>query len=280
MKLLYSLLLLITLGCKAAHKETVYQGSTPPHAVTREFLGISLTDSIDFIRWKLIIRADQYELDCQYGLGKAGTNGFTNTKTAVFSGKLIKQDHYYSLVRDDKTLLLFEVNSNLLHLVDHNKNLLIGDGGFSYVLNNTNPSKSKEFNYHAKQSSSSYLMAFQGRTPCHGLPATIRNTSSGACEKLKWYIILFTDSISGKPSYYLEGGRSYKKESMTKGSWQILRKEGRTIYKLETEKRAAPFYLLRADDTILFFTDAEGNLLVGDEDFSYTLNRTEDREPK
>jgi hypothetical protein len=31
-------------------------------------------------------------------------------------------------------------------------------------------------------------------------------------------------------------------------------------------------YLLKLDDHILVFTDADGKLLVGDEDFSYTMN--------
>jgi len=93
-------------------------------------------------------------------------------------------------------------------------------------------------------------------------------------------MLLFTDSATGKPAYYLEGGRQYKKETMIRGNWEIIRKNERTIYKLQTEKRRRPLYLLRADDTILFITDAEGNLLVGNEDFSYTLTGTIDREPK
>ena len=67
---------------------------------------------------------------------------------------------------------------------------------------------------------------------------------------------------------------------MARGKWEIVtNKNGRVIYKLDPEKKQFAVHLLKADDNILFFTDADGNLLVGDEDFSYNLNRTKDREP-
>ncbi len=39
------------------------------------------------------------------------------------------------------------------------------------------------------------------------------------------------------------------------------------------DKQAYSLYLLKGDDNILFFVDPNGRLLVGNEDFSYTLNR-------
>ena len=270
-----SLFLALTVICfSTSGKETVYQGSTPAHQHVRDFLGISLTDSIDFIRWKVAIRSNRYDLNCQYGISKGGTSGFIDEKKVAFSGQVSRQGHYYLLQRGNKTFYVLEINASLLYLLDENKNLLVGDGGYSYALNSKTPVKSQQFNYPLKQSRVGYLMAFQGRTPCQEL------SSNPACEKMKWYIIFYTDSVTGKPSYYLEGGRGYKKETMARGRWEIIRKNGRIIYKLDIEKYTHPLYLLKADDNILFFTDAAGNLLVGNENFSYTLNRTGDREPK
>ena len=63
---------------------------------------------------------------------------------------------------------------------------------------------------------------------------------------------------------------------MDKRTWEIVQgKNGSLIYKLYHEKRGMNLYLLRAGETILIFTDPEGNLLVGNKDFSYTLNKTQ-----
>lgn len=279
MKIFSFLFVMMMICSNTSGKETVYQGSTPADTGVRDFLGISFTDSIDFIRWRIMIRSNHYDLTCKYGLSKGGTNGFTEEKTISFSGELAKQDMYLLLQQRKKVLYMMEINTSLLHLLDKNKNLLIGNGGYSYALNSTTPVKTDQFNHSTKQTKIEQLMAFQGRTPCQELSVLLGRNSSQACNKLKWYIIFFTDSLTGKPLYYLEGGRGYKKETMAKGSWEIIRKNGRIVYKLDIERRMNPLYLLKADDNILFFIDAEGKLLVGNEDFSYTLNRTVDREP-
>jgi len=49
-------------------------------------------------------------------------------------------------------------------------------------------------------------------------------------------------------------------------------KDGRIIYKLHSDNNEV-LHLLKIDDNILVFTDQQGKLLVGDEDFSYSLNK-------
>ena len=280
MKTIFAVLAFTVVCFSACGKESVYQGSTPAHPDVRDFLGIPLTDSIDFIRWKLVIYSDRYDLDCRYGLSNPGTSGFIDEKKRVFSGALSKQGNYYKLLRGAKPFYMVEINSNLLHLTDKHKALLIGDGSYSYALNSDKPIKSDHVNLQLKQSPVEKYMAFQGRTPCQELARLMGEDKSSACNKMKWYIILYLDSVTGQPSYYLKGGKGYKKETMTRGSWEVTRrKDGRVIYKLNAEKKNFAVYLLKGDDNILFFTDPQGNLLVGNEDFSYTLNRTIDREP-
>lgn len=70
------------------------------------------------------------------------------------------------------------------------------------------------------------------------------------------------------------GGMGYKKETMARGRWQIVtERDGRIIYRVYSDKWTRSLSLLKGDDNILFFIDADWRLLVGNEDFSYTLNR-------
>ena len=86
MRLFSFLLLFVLPSLISCSQETVYTGSTPAGPVAREFLQINTKDSIDFIRWKLVIGKDKYNLDCQYGLCKPNTNGFTDEKKLQLSG--------------------------------------------------------------------------------------------------------------------------------------------------------------------------------------------------
>jgi len=267
-------------GCTNG-KEITYRGSTPANAIdVRQFLGMPLADSIDFIRWKIAIHPDRYELSCQYGIGKPNTNGFWDEKRVAFSGKYTKNGHQYTLQHGDKSLSMLEINANLVHLLDNNNNTLMGNGGWSYTLNNIHPVKSKAFNQVAQSYESAPYMVLEGRTPCKDAASSFSLRNESDCYKLKWLFVLYTDPATGKPSHFLTGGRGYRKETMDKGKWEIIRdKDGRWIFKLYHEKYPEPLYLLRVDDTILVFTDPEGNLLVGNEDFSYTLNRTRRKMP-
>jgi len=281
MKILCILFTISIICVYANDEESVYHGSTPAHPDVRDFLDIPQTDSIDFIRWKLVLRSLQYDLKCQFGVSKGGTSGFINEKEVGFSGSLVMDGDYYVLRGGDKTLNLLKINPNLFHLLDKLKAFLVGNGSYSYVLNTDTPIKSGEFNLQFTQGPSENPMAFEGRTPCQELSRLMGLDKSDACNKMKWYILLYVDAITKQPTYYLTGGRGYRKATMSKGNWEITRgKDGKLIYKLDPEKKDSAVYLLIADDNILFFTDPEGNLLVGNEDFSYTLNRTKDREPE
>jgi hypothetical protein len=75
-----------------------------------------------------------------------------------------------------------------------------------------------------------------------------------------------TYRILGTPYRRDEGGK--------RGNWKTMTgKDGRIIYQLIDENEAPFIYLLKLDEGVLIFTDSKGNLLVGDHDFSYTLNR-------
>ena len=83
MKALLTIMFILVAACIQA-KEIKYTGSTPAGPEVRRFLGIPLADSVDFIRWVLVIDNNQYVLDCNYGISKPNTPGFIN------DGKRIK----------------------------------------------------------------------------------------------------------------------------------------------------------------------------------------------
>jgi hypothetical protein len=272
MKIIAMLLSVTFLASCASSKETSYTASTPAAPIVRTFLGISLTDSIDFIRWKLSITDNKYSLECNYGIGKPNTNGFYDGgKKVAFNGIAKKDNNNYILQNGNHTLKLAELNANLLHILNNDNTLLIGGGGWSYALNNMAPSPTIQVNMIAKQTSLKDSMAFEGRTPC-AVPGII--PAGKECYKLKWYLVLYSNEKNEPATYRILGTPYRRDEGGKRGNWKIITgKDGRIIYQLNDEKENPFIYLLKLDEGVLIFTDAKGNLLVGDLDFSYTLNR-------
>ena len=129
MKHIATFLSFILLVSCANSKETNYTASTPAAPLVRTFLGISLTDSIDFIRWKLSLTDKKYSLECSYGIGKPNTNGFYDEKKVVLSGNVKRENNNYFLENGNHVLKLAELNANLLHIVNNDNALLRGNGG-------------------------------------------------------------------------------------------------------------------------------------------------------
>jgi len=272
MKIINSLLLLLLLTLNGKAKENTYTGSTPADRVIRLFLDIPLTDSIDFIRWQLILDDKHYTLNCNYGISKPNTNGFINGgKKIILSGAVSKEENYYRLQNRDKSLKIVEINRNLLQLLDISGNLLAGNSGWSYTLNNITPVPTDHINIKALQTVLKDSIEFQGRTPC-GVPGVI--PEGMLCYKLKWYIVLYTDAINNEQGTYKVFGTPYRDKGGRKGTWRtVIGKDGRMIYQLNDENGNGFLYLLKLNENVLIFTDEHGNLLVGNEDFSYTVNK-------
>lgn len=265
------LTMLIFISCTSG-KEKSYTASTPAGAVVKTFLGLPLSDSVDFIRWYLILDGNDYEMQCNYGLGKANTNGFINGgKTVQVSGIMVKEKNIFQFKNGSKILCAAILNDDLLHLLNDDNSLLVGNGGWSYTLNNLTPSVSDQVNLTPIQTILKDSMAFEGRTPC-GVPGII--APGMECYKLKWYIVLYASAEKNESGTYKVFGTNWRKEGGKKGNWKIINgNDGRIIYQLNDDNGKGLLYLLKLDENILVFTDAKGNLLVGDLDFSYTLNR-------
>ncbi|MFT3704992.1 MAG: hypothetical protein QM802_21680 [Agriterribacter sp.] len=253
-------------------KEMNFTGSTPAATVIRSFLGIPLTDSIDFIRWKLTFKNNNYTIQCNYGIGKPNTPGFINGGEKITLSNTWSMDKNIFLLKNgNKMLKIVRINDFLIHFLNTDNSLLVGNGGWSYTLNNMHVQLSKDATMKAHAATIKDSVAFEGRTPC-GVPGII--PPGKLCYKLKWFVVLYANEQQNETGTYRLYGTPYRKEGGRRGIWKMTTDaDGRTGYTLYNENEEAFIYLLKLDEKILVFTDAAGNLLVGDEDFSYTLNR-------
>lgn len=265
-------IMLFLLNSCVSGKETIYVASTPAGTVVRSFLGIALTDSVDFIRWRIALTDRNYEIQCNYGVSKPNTNGFINDGRKIeLKGKVIKKESQYLLVNGSAAIHITELNRDILHFADVTNTLLVGNGGWSYTLNAMPPIGEKQINAPVKQTMLADSIAFEGRSPCAGIEV---QNSGPACYKLKWYFVLYTDPITHQPTTYKLLGTPWRNIDGLRGKWSIeTNNKGQTVYQFYDETDKAFLHLLKASENILLFTGEDGKILVGNEDFSYTLNR-------
>ncbi len=94
--------------------------------------------------------------------------------------------------------------------------------------------------------------------------------------KLKWKLTLYFESDGSRPATYkLE--RTGSRDMDLTGKWEMKREIAAypkaLIYQLNQDKPADIIQLLVGDGNVLFFLNMENDPLVGNGDFSYTLNR-------
>ena len=117
---------------------------------------------------------------------------------------------------------------------------------------------------------------FDGRTPCKELAGQLRETFTTDCTKIKWRLILYKDSTNPNSGNYELLGFIYRKTNPRTGKWTLIKGAGANpnavVYQLDQQK-AATLFLMKCGNNVLYFLDNQKNLLVGNRDFSYTLNR-------
>lgn len=270
----FILILFILAGCHSSGKELYYTASTPAGAEVRNFLGIPAEDSVDFIRWKLkIINLETFTLSCSYGIGRPNTNGFMHEKRVELKGNLGRQDVIYTLIAGKKSLSLLFMNYNLLHILDKNKSMLAGNGGWSYTLNSTDKIQTTELNLRPKNTFFQDSISFEGRTPCREIIRKINPDKETPCYKIKWSVTLYNDKGSASTGTYKIGVRDPQR-----GKWAMKEdKAGRTIYSLNLNN-GHTLDLLHTDENVVYIMDNKNGVLVGDEDFSFSLNRKKNKQ--
>ena len=153
-KVLITILLicgLADIACSQASQSPVdvFVSSTPCDAFIKSSSGIPATSTCEFIKWEhRLFKAKggtgQFQLTALYGESQPNTNGFKG------GGKKITVDRRYTSGASDKPatvfyrlqsdnipspLYLVKLDDNIFHFADSNKKLLVGNGGWGYVLN-------------------------------------------------------------------------------------------------------------------------------------------------
>ena len=114
---------------------------------------------------------------------------------------------------------------------------------------------------------------FAGRTPCQEFMKELELPHNAACAKRKMSITLYQDPVTHQPTTYETHGMG---KWSRKGNWHILRgtptDPEATVFKLELDAHTSLF-LLKGDENVLFILDRNKNFLIGNAQFSYTMNR-------
>lgn len=259
-------------------------GSTPGDTAIKTMLGIKPDAVIDFIRWDLLINKDEtFRLSIQYGENQPNTLGFKKGGTAqIIEGKYQVSatenwEQVYTLQRKDGTAILnlVAISTNLFHMLDDQSQLLVGNAGWSYTLNRefVEAAGVTKIKSGGSQLAESNLI-FEGRTPCREIALLHPEMkASSDCFKIKWRLILNRDAKTGLPTTCTTRNIVDNQPRDVVGTWELLKSSRAVIYQLKLPGLQNPILLMQADNNILYFLDEKQNLLIGNKDFSFTLNR-------
>ncbi len=287
-----------------------FVATSPCDASSNRQLKLPETPDCELIKWSLTLYREPitmapgtYELRFVYGLAEQGTERLLQGGTTIDrKGKWTKIEGtrsnpnavIYQLDPDkpSESVAFLKINHSLLHLLDRDGRLMVGNAGWSYTLNLTDPrgepsvlpfvSRGESISSTRPRSpvttASSVFGSFVGRTPCAAISRQLNRPVSADCRKLKWDLTLYQNPRTLAPTGYKLNGTLYR-DRLGEGTWRIV-KGSRTnadavVYQLYSAKRQETLYFLKADDNILFFLNRERDFLVGDGDFSFTLNRAE-----
>lgn len=282
------------LSDRPAPHEIVYAGCTPADQELKQLLRIPAHEPVDFVRWKIQINESdkRFEVQWTYGESQPNTLGFKQGGTAksatgrVVVGKrndkvlggLVYQLHSNSFA---SPFQLFQMNENLLHILTVNGRLMVGNGGWSYTFNKVEPEANLELpRFNAARmilTDTALQLTFDGRTPCQEIARDNQWNVSTQCFKLKWRLILKRDVRTHKPTTYQFRRIMDNEPGNIEGSWTIVEGTGlhrdAIIVRLDPDEPAKSLSLLVGDDNVLYFLDKNDALRVGNDNFSYTLNR-------
>lgn len=282
---------------KDATSDITLVASTPGEEQITSPLGIPADIKVDFIRWNLVLKGSHssshsFQLDINYGKAQPNTLGFmnggekrsiqgefsiTNEKSAI-NGEVY---HLKSTAMPGE-ILLIKLNENIFHLLTPKKELMVGNGGWSYTLNRkeplTGPSMIRPV-FKVLQlatADTARQIILSGRTPCLDMAHEKKLTVAADCFKLKWKLILNKDPKTLKPTTY-RLHRTNSRESDLTGKWSIVEgipsNRDVIIYQLDPDKPEQTISLYLADVNIALFLKKNNELFIGNENFSYTLNR-------
>lgn len=293
MKFLLSLMVLVSLSCKAKDQpipDTTLQlvGSTPGGVEIKTLLGLKPTDSIDFMRWDITLQPakSSFVLNLHYGLSMPNTLGFMPDSIKLrITGTYTVDTNQYTLTskRFKMPLQFTRISDNIFHILSSDKELLVGDGGWSYTLNRRSGvlvdvvhHLSDADLFKRLRSDSSTTLIYVGRTPCEAISREQMNTVPDGCFKLKWKLVLYKDPATHAPTRY-ELFRTDSRQQAITGQWSMVHgvptDPELILYVLDPGNPVKSTRLLLGDEDVLFVLKRNLQPFTGNADFSYTLNR-------
>jgi hypothetical protein len=276
----------------------VFCGSSPCGEAIRQVLQIPTNGAPDIIEWKLTLYQDpktqapsRYELRCDYGSTAPNQPGLAKGRKTLerqgtwTTGKGTKSNPDATVYELNGAVSFLQVDANVLQVLNADRSLMNGTGGWSYTLNRMeHAEKSVERELVLSQPDMSYQISplamgptvfavFEGRTPCHGIARELKKSMHEGCNKVKWRVTLYQNAETLAPTTYKVEGSLHRREAR-EGDWNVIQTDSNaTIYRLAATKTEPALFLLKGDDNVVFFLDQNQNPLVGNCDFSYTLNR-------
>ncbi|WAC14109.1 hypothetical protein [Dyadobacter pollutisoli] len=136
----------------ASPDRDIFAGATPCDAIIRPMLAIPAAADCELVKWQLLLlkgpeddKAVRFDLKYTYGMSKAGTQGFVNDGTsAEMNGKWIARKKEGNLPgqaliqlqpTENKPISFAKLDDNIVHLLDPEGKLMIGNAAWSYTLN-------------------------------------------------------------------------------------------------------------------------------------------------
>jgi hypothetical protein len=281
-----------------------FVGSTPGGVLPREFLGgLPSNAPCHYVMWQLTLLTNRntglptgYNVVARYRIPARGNTNQSEDGPRVASRgtwEIVKGAAAHAVVyrlneeKPERSLSFARVGENLLHLLDSDERLMLGNGGWSYTLNRADraekpgdPSRAPDMSYKISPLATGPAVfgVFEGRSPCHGIARELKIPQHEGCTKVKWRITLYQNPETSAPATYKVEG-SLHRQSAREGTWSIIRganagaRADAIVYQLDATPTEAALLLWKADENVLFFLNGQLEPLVGHADFSYTLNR-------
>ncbi len=231
-----------------------------------------------------------FTLDVDFGVSKPNTLGFTEDRghktyegaVSLLPGKVPGEPALYTLSARELPagIQLYAINANLFHIRSSKKELLVGNGGWSYTLNRSTPGAVKTSLPNTLASDrvlqdTARTITYHGRTPCVDIARDKHIAVPDDCFKLKWKLVLQKDE-AGLPSRYALY-RTGRRQEMISGKWSLIAghatNPGAVLLRLDSNDAQQQISLLLLDPQVAIFLDKEDRPYTGNKDFSYTLDR-------
>ena len=286
---------------------TEFVGTTPGDEPVRYFLGGLATNAqCHSITWKITMFTNQdagrpktFRLTALYQVPKrsnpnqseSGPKVDLHGTWQVGKGAKARPDaavYRFTAAQPERSLSFVKLGDGLLHLLNPDATLAVGNGGWSYTLNRSDRAEkpgdasqlmnAPEMSYKISPMATgpSVFGVFEGRSPCQGISRELRLPQHAGCIKSKWRLTLYQNPETSKPTIYKVEGSLFR-EAAREGTWDMVRATAVgsdvVVYQMNPTQTQLPLCLLKGDDNVLFFLDQKRELLVGHSEFSYTLNR-------